>query len=139
MKVSVGRSFIGRFKYKSDLLDSLTEICKKENIRLGVFSVIGALTSAKLGYYDQENQKYTSCVELDKKLEITSCTGNISLMDNEVFIHAHITLADHKGECFGGHLMPGSVIFAAEYYIKELKGRELKRVKDTKTGLSLWG
>lgn len=138
MKANQGKILIGRFKYKSDLLLSLTELCKNEGIRLGTFIVIGALTKVKLGYYDQNAKKYVECVDLDKKLEITVCTGNISLKDSEVFIHAHITLADHEGHCYGGHLMPGSYIFAAEYNMQELIGAELNRAHDTETGLSLW-
>ncbi len=138
MQVQEGRVFIGRFKAKSDLLAELTELCKKENIKLGIFNVIGALTCAKLGYYNQDLRKYTDCASLDKKLEIASCTGNISLMDSEIFVHAHITLAGHDGIAYGGHLMPGSKIFAAEYYIKELTGTTLKRTHDSETGLNLW-
>ncbi len=138
MQINEARIFVGRFKLRSDLLMSLTEFCKEENIKLGVFFVIGALTNAKLGYYDQDAKEYVECVSLDKKLEITSCIGNISLKDVEIFVHAHITLADHKGHCYGGHLMPGSIIFAAEYYIKELAGGELERKYDPETGLSLW-
>jgi len=138
MQVQEGRVFIGRFRAKTDLLAGLTELCKKENIRLGVFSVIGALTSAKLGYYNQDAKKYVDCVNLDKKLEITSCMGNISLMDSEIFVHAHVTLADHSGAAYGGHLMPGSTIFAAEYHIRELKGATLERTRDPETGLNLW-
>ena len=138
MQANEGRIFIGRFKSKSDLLTSLTDFCKEKKVSLGVFSVIGALRNAKMGYYDQNAKKYTGCVSLDKKLEITSCVGNVSLKDGEIFIHAHITLADHDGKCYGGHLMPGSFIFAAEYYIKELTGSKLERKDDAETGLSLW-
>jgi len=138
MQVGEGRRFVGRFKMKSDLLGALTEFCKNENIKLGVFSVIGALTGAKLGYYKQDEKKYVECVSLDKKLEIASCIGNVSLKETDIFIHAHVTLADHDGKCYGGHLMPGSCIFAAEYYIKELTGKELTRKHDPETGLSLW-
>ena len=138
MQVKESRVFIGRFAAKADLLEELTGLCKRENIRLGVFSVIGAVTSAKLGYYKQDEKKYADCVSLDKKLEIASCTGNISLMNSEIFVHAHITLADHNGTAYGGHLMPGSTIFAAEYYIKELKGATLERTRDSETGLNLW-
>lgn len=138
MQVEKGRTFIGRFKFKADLLESIAEFCKKENITLATFSVIGALKGVKLGYYNQDAKKYVGCVSLDKTLEITVCIGNISLKDSEIFVHAHITLADHGGTCYGGHLMPGSSIFAAEYCIKELIGGELYRKHDLYTGLSLW-
>lgn len=133
-----GRKFIGRFEAGEDLLNSLTEFCKKQNIRLGVFNLIGAVRSAKLGYYDQRQKKYTGCVELDKKLEVSSCMGNISLKDAEIMVHAHITLADMEGKAFGGHLMPGTEVFAAEFFIQELTGAKLIRGKDEKTGLPLW-
>ncbi|MCQ9207488.1 MAG: DNA-binding protein [Omnitrophica bacterium] len=138
MRVKEGRVFIGRFNAKADLLGSLTDLCKKENIRLGVFSVIGALTNVKLGYYNQDAKKYVENCSLEKKLEITSCTGNVSLKGSEIFVHAHITLADHAGQCYGGHLMPGSFIFAAEYFAQELTGAVLTRKPDLETGLSLW-
>lgn len=138
MKVDEGRVFIGRFQFKADLLHSITEKCKSENIRLGTFSVIGALVSARLGYYNQDEKQYVECVHLDKKLEVTSCIGNISLHEAQIFVHAHITLADHRGNCFGGHLMPGSMIFAAEYSIQELTGVSLERKPDSATGLRLW-
>ena len=138
MQVKEGRVFIGRLGLKADILKSLKEICAKEGIRLGVFSVIGAVSAVKFGYYRQAEKKYADCVNLEKKLEITSCTGNISLKDSEIFVHAHITLADHNGRCYGGHLMLGSRIFAAEYHIKELTGATLERHPDPETGLSLW-
>ncbi len=138
MQVDSGREFIGRFKLGEDILAALTGLCEKEEIRLGVFTIIGAVRSAKMGYYKQKEQKYIDCVNIETTLEITSCTGNISLMDDKIFVHAHINLADHEGRCYGGHLMPGTTIFAAEYYVKELTGGELKRKRDNETGLSLW-
>lgn len=133
-----GRIFTGRFEAGDDLLDELNDFCKQNDIKLGVFNLIGAVRNAKLGYYDQEKKSYTGCVELDKKLEISSCMGNVSIKDGEIMVHAHITLADMDGRAFGGHLMPGTEIFAAEFFIQELIGAELVRGKDGKTGLPLW-
>ncbi len=138
MELKEGRIFIGRFKFKSDLLISLTDFCRQQNIKLGVFNAIGAVTNVKLGYYNQGEKKYVEAINLNKKLEISSCMGNISLKDSEVFVHAHITLSDHEGHCYGGHLMSGTIIFAAEYYIKELIGIKLERKPDPETGLILW-
>jgi len=138
MQVKTKRRFIGRFAYQTDLLGALTDHARTHRITLGTFQVIGAVTRATMGYYDQGNRRYVTCVDLEKKLEIVSCTGNISLSNGDVFVHAHITLADHAGATYGGHLMPGTVIFAAEYLIDELSGAALRREHDPQTGLCLW-
>lgn len=138
METQLGRTFIGRLSHKSDVLGELTRVCRKENIRLGTFTVIGAVTRAMMGYYLQDEKRYTECASFEEKLEIASCVGNVSLNNGEPFVHAHITLADHGGKCYGGHLMPGTEIFAAEYHIQELAGAELRRADDTETGLRLW-
>ena len=65
--------------------------------------------------------------------------GNISLKDDKIMAHSHITLADFDGKAFGGHLMPGVKIFAAEFYIQELLGGVLNRIQDPVTKLPLWG
>ena len=47
MEVAMGRTFISRLDNKDDLLGALIGICIKEQIKLGVFSVIGALEKVK--------------------------------------------------------------------------------------------
>ncbi|MEW5894617.1 MAG: PPC domain-containing DNA-binding protein [Candidatus Omnitrophota bacterium] len=138
MEVVKGRTFIGRLPARNDLYGSLTEVCHRYQIRLGVFSVIGAVKNLVLGYYDQTRQKYIQNVDLKGDFEILSCLGNISLKDNNIFVHAHIAAGARDGSAFGGHLMPGTTIFAAEYHIQELAGGELHRQPDSETGLSLW-
>ncbi len=138
MLVTESRRFIGRFSCHDDLLKSLTDFAGTSSISLGMFTVIGALKNIVLGYYDQKKRRYVTCFKLTKTLEIVSCVGNISLNEGKPFVHAHITVADHRAKTYGGHLMPGSRIFAAEYYIEELTGGTLARVDDRQTGLRLW-
>jgi len=134
-----GRVFIGRLEFDDDLLEKLTEICRSNSVKAGTINAIGAVQNAKLGYYNQSEKKYTGCVEIDKKLEIASCIGNISFNDkNEISAHLHIVLADYDAKAFGGHLMPGTKVFATEYCITEIINVELKRSKDEVTGLPLW-
>jgi predicted DNA-binding protein with PD1-like motif len=71
-------------------------------------------------------------------LEIAACSGNISIKDDSPIVHAHIVLSDENGVATGGHLMPGTVIFAAEASVMELKGQPLVRQVDSVTGLPLW-
>ena len=71
-------------------------------------------------------------------MEITNLKGNISVKDGNPFVHAHITLADKSGKCYGGHLAPGTVVFACEFLIEALDGPVFERCLDEKTGLPLW-
>ena len=51
----------------------------------------------------------------------------------------HIVLSDEEGKAVGGHVMPGTIIFAGEFIIHSYKGNELIRSLDEQTGLPLWG
>lgn len=131
------RTHIGRLSHGSDLLKELTKFVTKKGIKLGKLQMIGAVKRAVAGFYDSEKEQYVDIV-FDKPMEVLSLTGNISLKGGEPFIHAHITLGDEKGQSFGGHLMEGTIVFAAEIIIDEFEGEELEREFDETTKLALW-
>jgi hypothetical protein len=138
MRVKETKVLMGRLPHGADLHGALQDLCVSEDVRIGTFFVIGAVKNVKLGYYHQDKKQYVECVDLKKTLEITACLGNVSLLDSEIFVHAHITLADHQGQCYGGHLMPGTRVFAAEYCVRAYDGSPLERAFDHETGLKLW-
>jgi len=130
--------FIGKLSHGSDLLEEITDICRKENIRLGRIEALGAVQRARLGFYDQQTHEYSFQV-IDQPLEITKLVGNVSLKDGNPFVHAHITLTDKTGNAMGGHLAPGTLVFACEIILEILDGPILERGFDRVTGLPLWG
>ncbi len=125
-----------RLKYDADLVQSITELARSKGIEAGSFMAIGALKSARLGYYDQKNRKYRE-IKIDSPHEMASCVGNISLKDGEPFAHIHVVLADEAGNARAGHLFEG-IVFAAELHLRQLRGAKLERKHDEVTGLSLW-
>ena len=133
----VKSTFIGQLPYGADLYDGLTRIVRKENIRLGRIQGIGATTYAKVAYYDQ-NTKVFNPLEFPGGMEILSLSGNVSIRDGKPFVHAHLVLGDPQGKVFGGHLLPGTILFACEVFIDVLEGDELVREFDQRTGLHLW-
>lgn len=137
-KTTQGRVFLTRFAYGKDLLKSLQAFVEVNNIKAGFFFLIGAVTHAKVGYYNKEKNVYKTIEINAQQMEITNSSGNISLKDGKPFVHAHITLGDSEGKAFGGHLQEGTIVFAAEAYIQELVGREFERVFDPQTKLNLW-
>ena len=129
--------FIGKVSYGGDLLEEITNVCRKENIRLGRVEALGAVQRARLGFYHQQTHEYQFLV-LDQPLEITKLVGNISLKDGNPFVHAHITLAGRTGNAYGGHLAPGTIVFACEFILETFDGPILERGFDKTTGLHLW-
>lgn len=137
MALERGRVFLERLPTDGDLLEEITRFVKKKEIKTGIIKAIGAVSEAKTGYYNQKAGEY-EYTKYNQHLEIVSCIGNISILDGEPMVHAHINLADSEGKTFGGHLAKGTTIFATELYIEELTGEEKIRKNDKKTGLTLW-
>jgi len=131
------RTFVGKLPLGADLYESLTEIVQRENIRLGRIQAIGATTHAAIAYYDQNVKKYLP-IEFGGGMEILSCNGNVSVREGKPFVHVHILLGDREGHVFGGHVLPGTKLFACEIFIDEFEGHELVREHDEPTGLYLW-
>jgi predicted DNA-binding protein with PD1-like motif len=132
-----GRFFLGKFPFGKDLIASVEDFCKEASIQTAVFSVLGSVSSATLGCYDQKQQVYVTFNE-EAPLEITACIGNVTIKDGSPFVHAHIVLSDEKGKIIGGHLFSETIIFAGEISLQELKGKPFERAYDNKSGLMLW-
>jgi predicted DNA-binding protein with PD1-like motif len=113
---------MGRLTYGGDLLEEISNMCLKENIQLGWFEALGAVKRARLAFYNQETHEYEFFV----------------VKDGHPFVHAHITLSDKAGKAYGGHLAPGTMIFACEFKLEVFDGRGIKRDFDEATGLPLW-
>ncbi|MEA3428961.1 MAG: PPC domain-containing DNA-binding protein [Thermodesulfobacteriota bacterium] len=131
------RLFVGNLPHGKDLILSIEEFCEDASIQMAIFSIIGAVSSATIGAYDQKQQVYVTFKE-EAALEIVSCTGNISLKEGKPFIHAHILFADEQGKTIGGHLFSETIVFAGEINLQELTGKPMKRIYDNNTGLMLW-
>jgi len=136
VKFDVGRIFLVRAVHNSDLIQFVAELAEKKGITVAMFTAIGALKRAKLGFYDQQKHEYQE-ITLDSPHEIASCVGNISMKDGKPFVHAHAVLADKTGNTKAGHLLEG-IVFAAEVHLSELKEAKVERKHDKLTGLSLW-
>ncbi|MFZ5866148.1 MAG: PPC domain-containing DNA-binding protein [Thermodesulfobacteriota bacterium] len=129
--------FLVRLPTGGDLLESIAEAFRRRSIRKGAFTVIGAVTDSVIGYFDHKTRQYTN-KHLGGVYEIVACTGNISERDNEIFVHAHIVLSDDEFQCFGGHLMPGTVTFVGELHGMEVPGPVPVRTLREDIGLALW-
>lgn len=98
-----------------DLILNLLELARKENIKLANITGIGASSDFSVGYLDSNLKKYISH-DYKTPYEMTSLMGNISLKDNEPYLHIHATFANDK-EVVGGHVTKLIIGVTAEIFI----------------------
>ncbi len=131
----ISDTFIVRLGSGERVLETLKGFCSKNDIKCGYFFGIGSLDEAELAHYIVKTKKYT--YQLYKQpLEIISLNGNVTTMNNEVYIHCHACLSDVNMEAIAGHLKEGVTGATAEIVLIKLDG-ELHREHDDNTGLNL--
>jgi predicted DNA-binding protein with PD1-like motif len=132
-----GRRVVARLPHGGDLLAEITAVADEYGMACAELRAIGALSAARLAFYDQETKTYGE-FDVPGAVELLGLLGNVSRRDGATAVHAHATLAGHDGACTGGHVVPGCRIFACELILQELVGEPLERGYDEVTGLPLW-
>lgn len=132
------QGYIGRVPFGADLYQFFSDFVKEKNIKAGQITAFGAVSKATVAFYDQHKNEYIER-HFPKHMEILNVTGNVSILEDQPFVHLHILLSDEEGSAYGGHLVKGTEVFACEFIVKEFSpSQELIRVKDDTTALSLW-
>ena len=133
----ITKTIFVRFSEGEDLIKAIEITAKQKNVNAAVFSLIGTLKNAVLGFY--KNQRYIP-IRKTGPLEIASCTGNISIKETgELVIHGHIVVSDNEGAAYGGHIMEGCVVAAtAELVLHAVESGKLVRKFDETKNLWLW-
>lgn len=126
----------GNLNKGDKLLKGLTAVLKQNKIAAGIISGIGAISQARIGYFDQQTKKYEEKT-FNESLEIVSLNGNISIKDGETFMHIHVVFTDKDLKALGGHLFD-AVVYVFEFGIVSLEGQPLVRKYDDDTGLFIW-
>ena len=132
---TTGKVIVVRLEPGEDIIKSIEKIVSEHKLLSGELSLIGAVSKVHLGYFDLHEKVYKDFT-IDEDLEIVSCVGNISRLDDGYVVHAHVVASDVNGKCYAGHLMEGcEVSVTIEIVITEF--REMKRARDEATGLNL--
>ena len=132
----IGNTIIVRFDKGEEIVEGVKDLALKEKIKLASVSALGAADYFAAGVYSVPEQKYYKN-EFNGVYEITNITGTINTMDGEFYSHLHITCADQRGACFGGHLNAARVSATCEMVIAVLEGT-VDRFHDADTGLNLF-
>ena len=131
-----GNHWILRIDRGEEIVETLEQFCRQKGIRLGTVTGIGATQNATIGLFKTQTKEYVR-KEMVGDHEITNLTGNISRMNDEVYLHLHINLSDPNYHTFGGHLNSAVVSATCEVVIRVLDG-EVDREFSEEIGLNLY-
>ena len=134
-EVTASREFVARLEHGADWREEIEEFAAREDVDAAWFTAMGAVQDAELWYYDQTDQEYQS-VTFDEPLEVASCVGNVSLLEDDHFAHTHVVLSRRSGQTLAGHLNAATV-FAGEVHLRAFD-EPLERDHDDVTDLDLW-
>lgn len=129
-----GNLLVIRIDRGEEILESVMKACREHEIKSGLVSGIGAVSSCTMGVFNVEEKKYYKN-EFKGALEITNLTGNVSMMEEETYLHLHMTVGDDKGNAFGGHLNEGIVGVTAEVFVLE-SDMQIKRELNPEVGIN---
>lgn len=119
-----------------EIADVLQQFATSQKLSGSSFKAIGALSHAKLGWFNWETKKYEVAEELDEQVELLSLIGDIALKDGKPQVHAHLTVARRDGTAHGGHLLEAHVRPTCELILTESAAHLQKRF-DPESGLAL--
>lgn len=132
---SVKSGFLLRLHRNEKVTETLLNFIKEKEIAGGVLNGIGAIEKVTLGYYNPNEKKYHRG-EFNSIYEVVSFMGNISYVNEEPFIHAHIVLGDNEFQCHVGHFFEATVAATMEIFIRSFEIK-VQREMDDSLGLNL--
>jgi predicted DNA-binding protein with PD1-like motif len=118
-----------------EVVATLVEFCRKQRVRSGVISGIGAAEDVVLGCFDRKRRMcHKRAFRGD--CEIAALVGNTAWAGREPICHIHAVISTPKLAAHAGHLFSATVTVTCEVAITPGSVR-LSRTPDPASGLKL--
>lgn len=130
-----GEKYVIRLDRGDEIVESIKNLCKKEDIKGAKISGIGAINQVTIGIYELENKKYHE-KEFKEDFEITSLMGNVSTYKGDLTLHLHINLGDRDFNVKGGHLQSAIISVTGEIFLEPIEAILEKEINED-TGIKI--
>lgn len=130
------RTFALILETGDEVVESLNAFAVGHQLEAASFRAIGALSEAKLAFFDWEAKEYLP-IPVKEQVEVASLTGDIATgPDGKPALHIHAVLGRRDGSAVAGHLQAGTVRPTLEIILTESPGHLRKRF-DPDIGIAL--
>jgi predicted DNA-binding protein with PD1-like motif len=130
------RTYAVIFAKGDEIMSGLTGFAVREKLVAGHFTAIGALESARFGWFDRAQKAYSN-IPIDQQVEMISLNGDVGLVNGMPQIHAHGAVGFPDGQLRGGHMLEAIVWPTLELFFTAYR-TPLIKTRDTETNLFLF-
>ena len=117
--------YIVRIDKGEDVIDVLKNFCLDKEINLAQITGIGASNLIEIGLFNVNTKEYKT-KEFTGMFEITSLVGNVTVKENNPYLHIHINFSNEEGSAFGGHLVKAIISATCEIVLTEIITDEIE-------------
>lgn len=128
-------TYVVRLNKGEEVIESLKDLCKNENIELAEIIGLGASNLVEIGVFNVNTKEYNTKI-FEGMFEITSLIGNVTRKDGEVYLHIHINFGDEEGLIKGGHLVRSIISATSEIVVRRINGKVGRKLSN-EIGLNL--
>jgi uncharacterized protein len=130
------RTFAVVLQTGEEAMGCLQTFVEKERISAAQITGIGALSDARLNYFDWDKKEYEP-IPVTEQVEVASLVGDVALSpEGKPALHIHVVLGRRNGNALAGHLAEAHVRPTLEVIVTEPPAHLLK-AHDPESGLAL--
>lgn len=122
--------YVIRIDKDEEVLSSLIDFCKWEDIKLGSLTGIGNASKIVLSIYDIDSKSYID-KEFNGSLEINNLIANITKKDDFNMVNAHVNFSDTNFNSYGGKLVECIVSVTCEIFVTTIDGNINRKYNDS--------
>ena len=116
------QGYVMRLDPGEEIVEQLTALVNRENVRLGSVSALGAAGDVTIGIFNTREKQYHSR-RYQGDYEISALVGNVSRKEGEPYLHLHITIGNPvTGEVHAGHLTSAVISATLELFLQVWDG-----------------
>lgn len=134
-----GNDYYIRLDKDDEVISSLLDVCKKEDISVARINGIGGCEVATVGIFDPVKKVYNE-EKVAAMLEMISLDGNITTYEGKPYLHAHATFAyrkDDEAKVLSGHLISAVIGLTGEIILSPANGK-ISRKYIEELGIRIW-
>ena len=135
-----GETYYIRVDKGEEVIGSILEVCRKEQIRSAVFSGIGGCSEAQIQTFIPDTGTFETRT-LQGMLELVSLNGNIISDGDGLYPHTHALFSYKEGDRHGmaaGHIKSITIRYTGEIELRPVVGETIRRQFDPETGTGFW-